>query len=353
MSGDRSDHAGKSIVAQADAAAGVKSALARWVLHKRRALLAGVRPAAHDEATHAWDGRRRFAEDYVFAAMQHGLGLLVRLEWLPGRASHRVWVMLLRDDAAWWLPPAQTLVTESRHDRWRVGGLHLDCLQPLQRWRVHFVGDVIATEGAPRRRRCELALEFDAAMEPFVPGVDDDPELVARRVGEAAWDRELAKAVRRSSQRGYVQIGRLRGQAVLADEIVAIDADCVRTHSWGVRDWGAPEHAVQCLVRHGESITWIQRAQFPVLTYEGGFVVRDGEVRCVREIARAERIADLHHLEIDDGRGPLQFVGAQRRAAALRVDGRGDFELALCGDGDTRALWVTQQRTLPRPPARP
>ncbi|MCA9712332.1 MAG: sigma-54-dependent Fis family transcriptional regulator, partial [Myxococcales bacterium] len=45
---------------------GVKSALARWVIVKRRGHWAAPAPTPQDEATHAWDGQPLFAEDYTF-----------------------------------------------------------------------------------------------------------------------------------------------------------------------------------------------------------------------------------------------------------------------------------------------
>lgn len=337
----------------------VKEALARWVLHKRRDLLgsdgAGHRPAAHDEATHAWDGRRRFAEDYVFAAVQADLGVLVRLEWLPGRAAHRVWLMVLREDAAWWIPPDETIVAQSVADRWHVAGLTLDCVQPLSRWTVRYSGklhpvDAAAEDRGPRR--CEIQLEFNADGAPFVPGVDDDPELVARRLGEAHWDPDLVRAVRRATQRGYVQVGRMRGTAVIGDDVIPLDARSVRQHHWGVRDWGAPTDAVQSLLVDGEELAWIQRARFPALTLEGGFVAEAGRWRPISGIDRAERERDACCLELETDSGGRTWSTHVLRAATMRVDGRGSFDLALvAGPTGVHGLWATQRRTLPQVPA--
>jgi hypothetical protein len=335
----------------------VKAALARWVLHKRRDLLgsedAGHRPAAHDEATHAWDGRRRFAEDYVFAAVQPDLGVLVRLEWLPGRAAHRVWLMILREDAAWWIPPDETIVAQSVADRWHVAGLTLDCVQPLSRWTVRYAGKLHPVEPGDDRgpRRCEIQLEFTADGAVFVPGVDDDPELVARRLGEAHWDPALVRAVRRAAQRGYVQVGRLRGTAVVGDDVIPVDARSVRQHHWGVRDWGAPTGAVQSLLVDGGELAWVQRAEFPALTLEGGFVADDGRWRPITGIGRAARERDACELEVETGDGARRWSTQVLRAATMRVDGRGSFDLALVsGPSGVCGLWASQWRTLPPVP---
>ncbi len=338
----------------------VKAALARWVLHKRRALVErdGQRPGAHDEATHAWDGRRRFAEDYLFIAAQADFGLLARLEWMPGRAAHRVWLMVLRKDGVWWVPPDETIVTQASVDRWNVAGLSLDCVQPLLRWSVRYEGRLCAATAAGERppatsdrraRRCSIDLVFDALAPPFVPGVDDDPDLVARRLGEAHWDPALLRAVRRATQRGYVQTGRFDGTAVLGDEVTAVRAVGLRQHTWGVRDWGAPEQTVQALLVDGDTVVWIQRAEFPALVLEGGFVAEGPTLRPIRALPIASCDAGACVLALDTEAGPRRWDGELGATATMRVDGRGAVDLAhVAGPGALCGLWATQRRTLPR-----
>jgi hypothetical protein len=331
----------------------VKAALARWVLQKRRGA-AATRPAAHDEATHAWDGRRRFAEDYAFAAVQSDvrlgpLGLLVRLEWLPGRAAHRVWLMVLGAGQSWWIPPEQQIVAQPTVDRWRVGGLALDCAVPLEQWTLRYDGPLRPTDGAGKAApRCRMDLVFDATTDPFVPGVDDDPDLIARRLGEAHWDPALLRAVRRATQRGYVQVGRIGGTVALADTVMPVDAMGVRQHTWGVRDWGAPEHAAQCLVVDGDEVAWVQSAAFPELTIEGGFVAQGRHCVPITAAVRVARDDERCALEVDLPGGRRAWSGASTAQTSMRVDGRGAFDLAFVAEaGGIRGLWATQRRTLP------
>lgn len=331
----------------------VKAALARWVLQKRRGA-ESTRPAAHDEATHAWDGRRRFAEDYAFAAVQGDLGLLVRLEWLPGRAAHRVWLMVLGADGAWWIPPEQQIIAQPTSDRWRVAGLALDCTVPLEQWTVRYDGLLRRADDArAAAARCRIDLVFDATTEPFVPGVDDDPDLIARRLGEAHWDPGLVRAVRRATQRGYVQVGRMGGTAVLADAVRPVDAIGIRQHTWGVRDWGAPERAAQCLVVDGDDVAWVQSAEFPELTIEGGFVANGSRWDAITGLDRVARDDEACALEIEAPGGRRAWSVRSTARTTMRVDGRGAFDLAFVSDpGGVRGLWATQSRTLPRVPMR-
>ncbi|MGH1340061.1 MAG: hypothetical protein ACRBN8_00815 [Nannocystales bacterium] len=338
---------------------GAKAALARWALQKRLAP-AATEWSSRDEATHPWDGRKRFAEDYTFIAVQAGLGLLVRLEWLPGRGSHRLWLAVLREGGTWVLgDQGQVLVRDAGTDRWRAGGLELDCIKPLSRWRIRFEGP-LRLHGSDTTATGRIDLTFGSDDAPFSPGVDDDPELVARRIGEAVWDRKLLQAVRRDHSRGYAQTGTLSGTVAVAEMLVPVRAAAARQHTWGVRDWGAPDEAFQCFVAWDDGRrALVHRAVFPFVTLEGGYVRNVGQSR---DLVRGLGVSSEHrpggapaHLELSLELGatpqPLGVRLGNEREVGFGVDGRGEFSFALCrvGDNDGWGLWAGQRRTLRRP----
>lgn len=365
----------------------VKATLARWVLRKRAEhhrgdAASGVTSvAARDEATHfgLWEGRRRFGEDYTFAAAQVGLGIVVRLEWLPGRQSHRVWVTLLRPDYACVLEGGQRIVRGSERDPWRAAGLELDCIEPLRQWDIRFVGRLLRQHGdgrdpAARSKtqegadrivaviRASLDLTFVRDAPPFSPGVDDDPELLARRFGAATWDAKLLRAVRRDQNRGYVQTGRLEGTMVVGDELIPVRAPCVRLHSWGVRDWGGPDEAFQCFAAWPEPDggrgrrLWIHRETFPFLTLEGGFVQRTDTDRnepvtsLGATLERRPQRAPAHaSLQVTHDGVAASLHLQMLRDTSFVVDGRGEVHLGLFATSDGgHGIWGSQRRVLPR-----
>lgn len=363
---------------------GAKSALARWVLHKRRALSrpdeAPRWPTPQDEATHTWDApgaaHRFFAEDYTFVAVQPRLAAIVRLEWLPGRESHRLWVTLLREvegrAAVLALPGAQLVRRDDSGDRWRAAGMAIDCIKPLERWDVRYSGRVVPHEvgstGArpapavasvpPAGVRCSVDLSFLAEGPTFTPGSDDDPDLIARRIGEATWDAKLLQSVRRVQNRAYVQLGRMEGTLALGDELLPVRAAAWRHHAWGVRDWAAADRAFQCFfVQPGGVRGWIHHARFPFVTLEGGFVERAGRRDPVREIAmsferRPDRAPARASMQLHTSRAPGDPLGVElemRSDLAFVVDGRGLVELGLFSAGDGWGVWGGQRRALPRP----
>lgn len=348
---------------------GLKAALARWVLTKRRGPAAPP-PTPQDEATHAWDGQRFFAEGYTFVGAQAGMGVVLRLEWLPGRDSQRVWVVILRPDGVWALPGGQLVSRCVGDDRWRAGGLHLDCETPMQRWTLRFVGMLERQghgEGSPalhlvghedHRVRTSIDLTFVSTMRPHVPGTDDDPELLARCLGHASWDARLLHAVRRGRPRGYVQLGELHGTVALGDALVPVRAPALREHQWGVRDWGACDEAFQCFwATDDRHAGWLHHARFPFVTLEGGFSVpRADRVEPLRRLGatlerRPRRSPARVSVSLGEDAGTRQLQLEMVSDLSFVVDGRGRVDLALVrvgGAAEGWGIWVGLRRTLPR-----
>jgi len=379
---------------------GIKSALARWVLAKRHQAGRGlsstpslIRP--QDEATHAWDGQRHFAEDYTFVGTQPGLAVILRLEQLPGRDSQRIWVVVLQPQGAWALATGQLVLRTTGDDRWRAGGLCLDCETPLRRWALRFSGmlERQGSGGAPKplrvvgdddhRTRASIDLTFVATAPPYVPGTDDDPELLARHLGQATWDARLLQAVRRVRPRGYVQLGELHGTIALGDVLVPVRAASLRQHHWGVRDWGACDEAFECFwATDDHRRGWLHHARFPFVTLEGGFVGHgaghDGgrpggepgegfgsSSDAISQTLRIEPVRSLGAtLEARSRGAPARASLAVGEAEGTRnvqlelvsdlsfvVDGRGRVDLALVrvtGPTAGWGLWAGLHRTLPR-----
>lgn len=350
-----------------------KEVVARWAVRHGAPRPSGLR--AQDEAMHAWDGRHHFAEDYTFVVAQSDLAAVVRLEWMPTRGSHRLWVIVLEDGAVYALPGSgQEIVRGGEGGQWRVGGVELDCVDPFQRWKVGFRGKLdrrsadgrtqvvvnAAGEEAVDRVEARVDLTFLAEHGPFVPGSDDDPGLLSRRLGDAVWDAGLLRGLRGRQMRSYVQVGELAGTIVLGDRILAIDGAALRHHGWGVRDWGASDRAIQCFIaRSGAPQLWVHRAEFPGLTLEGGFAVGPGGLAPIKDLGvtverrpgRAPRRIGVD-VEVKEG-GRAQEIEVDSKMLSqlsLEMDGRGQLDIAFLRSADgATGVWVGQRRLLPRP----
>ncbi len=380
----------------------VKAALARWVMRKRvpdaaRAARAAVLrepglrrwTTPQDEAFHTWDGHKNFSEDFTFVAVQPGLALLARIEWMPGRQSQRVWLTLLARDRVYTLPgDGQVIEPCGDGSRWRAGGLEFDCVEPHREWRLQFRGKLLVRgrdERGPRAQAetaeegaegslvpCRLDLTFLGAGEPFIPGTDDHPELVARRLGEADWNLGLLRQLRRRRLRSYVQRGAMHGMIGVATRLVAVSSASLRVHAWGGRDWGASDTAFQGFFQLGPRSLWVHHASFPWVTLEGGFVDSPDEAgadedaggrrSCVVDIGvTRERSPGHSPLRVglsvvsDDARVAVEAT--VRSAFTLEIDRRGALVAALveveasAGASAGWGLWVEQRRIDPRPRA--
>lgn len=356
---------------------GLKAAIARWAVRRRPA---SEWPRPQDEARHPWDGRRHFAEEFVFVAVQPEFAVLARLEWLPGRDAHRVWLTLFTPTAVYSLPGGQALLRGGADQGWRAGGLAFDCVDPHRTWTLAYRGplDVLDARGRPRRApgdgappeslTARLDLTFVAGLLPFVPGTDDDPDLLARQLGAAEWDTRLLREIRRRTLRGYVQAGDIHGTVALGDELRPVGAAALRVHTWGVRDWGASDTALQCFAALGPLRAFVHTARFPWVTLSGGFVQRPGGVVPIRDLGvtqerRPGRAPARAGLTIDAPGGPLALEAETVAELPLEMDGRGHLDIALVRvrppDGlapdpaaDPRPGWglcFSQRRTLPRP----
>jgi hypothetical protein len=271
--------------------------------------------------------------------------------------------MLFTDTGAYTLERGQLIARGTERDRWRAGGLELDCVRPLQQWTLRYTGRLQRAgeargegDGTGVTLRCSLDLTFLAEAEPFSPGRDDDAELLAHHLGAATWDTQLLRQVRRVQNQGYVQLGTVHGSVALGESVLPLRAACLRQHTWGVRDWGASDFAFQCFVAlDSGQRAWVHHARFPFVTLEGGFIAKDGDCRPIRGLGHtlerhphpAPRRVSLSIAHAD---GALEFEAKLRSHVVLTVDGRGEIVVGFfdAGEGIGRGVWAGQRRVLPR-----
>ena len=159
----------------------------------------------------------------------------------------------------------------------------------------------------------EPELSLDLAIEDFAPmGPVHAPDGL--------------EAVGRATVRNHLENhGRATGRLTMGDEEVAIDAMCVRDHSWGPRDWSV-------IVGH----RWVAGTFGPDLSFSAtvmqgtdhrflatGVVIRDGR------LLRARDIDIVVHLESD---------GLSHRGGSLAMQLEDGTELAM--DIETYDGWV-------------
>jgi hypothetical protein len=170
-------------------------------------------------------------------------------------------------------------------------GLTLRQPEPLQSCVMTYQGD-------------GLAIEFD------FHGIHDAFSYRANPDGVPTWFAE-----NRMEQTGHV-----RGSILLGDRHIRLDHIGHRDHSWGVRDWGVPQHWKWFVAYTPGGVAvngwiWIAKGEWGF----GGYVTRDGVAVPIRSID--------HHADYDDQM-------RQQRLSATVIDvegGRTDVTLEAFG----------------------
>jgi hypothetical protein len=170
---------------------------------------------------------------------------------------------------------------EADFDDWRLAGLELRQPEPLRTAEVRFARDGV-----------RLEYDFTALHDAF--SYHQNPG------GLQPW----------FAQNRFEQAGRVTGVLEVAGRRIEFDRIAHRDHSWGPRDWGAPQHW-KWLLAHTPSgralnaFIWVARGEWGF----NGYVLRDGEPVAISHIR--------HHAGYDERMD-------QRRLEADIVDVRGE-----------------------------
>ncbi len=157
-------------------------------------------------------------------------------------------------------------------DDWELAGLQVRQPELRRTATVRFEADDVALE-----------YEFEALHEAF--SYRQNPG------GLPAW----------FAHNRFEQAGRVRGELTVRGRTIAFDRIAHRDHSWGTRDWGAPQHW-KWLLAHTPSgralnaFVWIARGEWGF----NGYVLRDGEpvaIAHIRQHAEYEPNMDQRRLE--------------------------------------------------------
>ncbi len=158
--------------------------------------------------------------DLQFVAPDSELGGFVRLARLPNQRRLWCWVYVLRDDG--------TVVVRD-HD------VPLLTKHPL----------LARAEGLWCELVCELPLfHWSIGVEAFGVRLDDPCDGVRGEIGERLpvgleleWEAPAPRAYDLANRTGYYQTGRVHGDVLLGEEVIAFDGDGVWSHAWGERNW--------------------------------------------------------------------------------------------------------------------
>jgi hypothetical protein len=274
----------------------------------------------HD-LVHAPDPEReRWRESYYFQFVdfRHGVGGYHGPGYRPKKGYSGVLNVL------WGLELPTLVATEKgtyeNHDAIHpVGGLKWEVVQPLQKWRIRFDGQLNHGGADP-------AVPVEA-----VTAVADGPGEKVDASFDLVFERDKPAYLYREDPRweglfdGHIdEVGRATGSLRIGERSWDIDGRGAKDHSWGPRDWGKPRgwRWVDMLFGDGPELT-VWRATFDGETWlHDGAIYTDADAEAVTEFAESLEFAPRpradrpHAWEFDIRSASHRLSG---RAEILRV----------------------------------
>jgi hypothetical protein len=167
--------------------------------------------------------------DFEFAADDAMFGGFVRIALYPNQRRAWCWVYVLRSDGTVVvrdhdvpMPPSSTLLA-------RADALwcELVCEVPMEHWSIGVEAFGVRLDDAYDGLRGEIGTRLPVGL-------------------DLEWEASAGASVAADGDIGYQQIGRVHGDVLLADEVIALEGDGIRRHTWGARDWSSPWQHVRC-----------------------------------------------------------------------------------------------------------
>nr|XP_022308655.1 uncharacterized protein LOC111114583 [Crassostrea virginica]XP_022308656.1 uncharacterized protein LOC111114583 [Crassostrea virginica]XP_022308657.1 uncharacterized protein LOC111114583 [Crassostrea virginica] len=137
-----------------------------------------------------------------------------------------------------------TLVSNVTPGTLSAGGLKIEMLEPMKRWRVSFNG--LLRKGVCKELsrqedslvHTKFSFTWKAMSDPFNFDSDVNPGALADGMARERWTRDFFRRLQRDHQTHYEQWGELSGRVQIeGGEERLLQLKTIRDHSYGVRDW--------------------------------------------------------------------------------------------------------------------
>jgi hypothetical protein len=262
----------------------------------RRAKKQGGPVRPQDEFHHPHQDAYHWNESYYFnfTDPDRGMGGFSRIGMVPNQdVAIGILYIFLPDGGILML--TQSEPCRASRDEIGVGLLRYERVQPLREWRIRFEGEMLCLPD-PRRLltlvdppaggASEEDLEFrQASVDLRFRGWSDchnfkdaDADFVAERFVNAGSRLRDLMAVTKVASEHYEQVGEWSGEVVIAGEKFPIRGSGHRDHSWGERDWKAPERWTWLTAQFGADFGFnLSRVVIKSLDIYNGYVCRAGK----------------------------------------------------------------------------
>lgn len=248
------------------------------------------------EFHHAHDASHHWNESYYFNFSDPSgrIGGFTRIGMVPNQKTAIAILFLFLDDGGILMLHQSEPILASR-DEVSVGLLRYERIQPLWEWKILFRGSMLHLAD-PR----DLVHFFDGSS-PAAPGaggqhfVDVDLDLVFRgwspchdfkdvdlrffadRIVSKGSRLEDLRATGKVASEHYEQVGDVTGRIELGGSALSFQGSGHRDHSWGERDWKAPERWTWLTAQFGRDFGFnLSRVMIRSLDIFNGYVSRNG-----------------------------------------------------------------------------
>ncbi|XP_014666024.1 PREDICTED: putative phosphoenolpyruvate synthase [Priapulus caudatus] len=232
---------------------------------------------------------------YIGGLDRHGNWLVARITRLPGRTAE-VWLMLKLADGQYYHFPSfpDTRVYNCDGESFTAGGLQIELLKPLMKWRVTFNG--LLREGERSEWNADdegklvhvkFAFTWTALTGEFSYENYYDPWTVSDAVAREPWSRKLKDNLMNLSKKNkrYEVCGQLYGKLTVEGEAErTLLLRGVREHSFGIRDWKTYNRYISNWghLKDGTLYSISAKSMYGVLSHiVSGYIVLPSGQRCV------------------------------------------------------------------------
>jgi len=311
----------------------------------KKAKKVGVPLDEDAERLHPHSGDRDWNESYYFNFMDRstGMGGYTRIGILPNQESD-VGAMMLFAGGRRLLVAVEGGRVQADAGGLRIGGIRLERVEPLRRWRLIFEGEMLdipysrkmsaASAATAGTTRVDLDVTFEG-LAPCFDFKDSDPRALAEMIISARTRMRDLGRVSRVSGEHYEQAGKCSGAIAVGGVENVLSGSGHRDHSWGIRDWSAPRLWTWLTAQFdGGPAFNLSRVAIESVDIFNGFICRDGKNFPVRRATLETRFEDdgvtqrsLKLTMEDTGGKVIEVVGRVLTVIPLDLRARGHSTL--------------------------
>ncbi|XP_054287744.1 uncharacterized protein LOC129003474 [Macrosteles quadrilineatus] len=132
-----------------------------------------------------------------------------------------------------------TVLFDAEDDTFGAEGLLLQPLEPMRKWKLTYTGEMWLHVNPTKQFSVAFSAVFTSALPIFHYDTDLDPGLLAAAIANEPWTLQYFKALKKSHQCHYEQMGNMEATLTVNTEVYNLtNMAAFRDHSYGVeRDW--------------------------------------------------------------------------------------------------------------------